>query len=122
MRIFQEEIFGPVLSVARFGSYEDAISIANDTLYGLGVGGGPTATPPTGPGAPSSPGVCGRTSTTTTPAHSAFGGYKVLGHRAREPPDDAGPLPADEKHAGLLHGIRAGILLDGTAGRPWVSK
>ncbi|WP_247040801.1 acetaldehyde dehydrogenase ExaC [Arthrobacter rhizosphaerae] len=38
MRIFQEEIFGPVVSVARFTDYNDAISIANDTLYGLGAG------------------------------------------------------------------------------------
>jgi aldehyde dehydrogenase len=38
MRVFQEEIFGPVVSVARFTDYDDAISIANDTLYGLGAG------------------------------------------------------------------------------------
>jgi aldehyde dehydrogenase len=38
MRIFQEEIFGPVLAVTRFEDYDDAISIANDTLYGLGAG------------------------------------------------------------------------------------
>lgn len=38
MRIFQEEIFGPVLSVARFEDEADALAIANDTLYGLGAG------------------------------------------------------------------------------------
>ncbi|MBN8883327.1 MAG: aldehyde dehydrogenase family protein, partial [Salana multivorans] len=38
MRIFQEEIFGPVLSVTSFSDFDDAISIANDTLYGLGAG------------------------------------------------------------------------------------
>ncbi len=38
MRIFQEEIFGPVLSVTKFKTIEDAIEIANDTLYGLGAG------------------------------------------------------------------------------------
>lgn len=38
MRLFQEEIFGPVLAVTSFTDYEDAISIANDTLYGLGAG------------------------------------------------------------------------------------
>ncbi len=38
MRIFQEEIFGPVVSVAKFSGYDDAIKIANDTLYGLGAG------------------------------------------------------------------------------------
>ena len=38
MRIFQEEIFGPVVAVTSFKDYDDAISIANDTLYGLGAG------------------------------------------------------------------------------------
>ncbi|RKR73857.1 acetaldehyde dehydrogenase ExaC [Frondihabitans australicus] len=38
MRIFQEEIFGPVLSLTSFTDYDDAIKIANDTLYGLGAG------------------------------------------------------------------------------------
>jgi len=38
LRIFQEEIFGPVVAVARFSDYDDAIRIANDTLYGLGAG------------------------------------------------------------------------------------
>ena len=38
MRIFQEEIFGPVVSVTKFDGYDQAMSIANDTLYGLGAG------------------------------------------------------------------------------------
>lgn len=38
MRIFQEEIFGPVSCVTTFSSTEEAIAIANDTLYGLGAG------------------------------------------------------------------------------------
>ncbi|MDN3549268.1 aldehyde dehydrogenase family protein [Mucilaginibacter aquaedulcis] len=38
MRIFQEEIFGPVVSVTTFKTVEEAIAIANDTLYGLGAG------------------------------------------------------------------------------------
>lgn len=38
MRIFQEEIFGPVLAVTTFKDYDEAIEIANDTLYGLGAG------------------------------------------------------------------------------------
>jgi aldehyde dehydrogenase len=38
MRIFQEEIFGPVVSVTTFKDEEEALSIANDTLYGLGAG------------------------------------------------------------------------------------
>jgi aldehyde dehydrogenase len=38
MRIFQEEIFGPVLAVTTFKTTEEAIEIANDTMYGLGAG------------------------------------------------------------------------------------
>jgi len=38
MRIFQEEIFGPVLAVTTFTDEADAVRIANDTLYGLGAG------------------------------------------------------------------------------------
>ena len=38
MRIFQEEIFGPVLAVTTFKTTEEALEIANDTMYGLGAG------------------------------------------------------------------------------------
>jgi aldehyde dehydrogenase len=38
MRVFQEEIFGPVVSVTSFTDVDDALRIANDTLYGLGAG------------------------------------------------------------------------------------
>ncbi|MBS2021313.1 MAG: aldehyde dehydrogenase [Deltaproteobacteria bacterium] len=38
MRVFQEEIFGPVVSVTKFKDFDDAMAIANDTLYGLGAG------------------------------------------------------------------------------------
>jgi len=38
MRVFQEEIFGPVVSITRFDDFDDALKIANDTLYGLGAG------------------------------------------------------------------------------------
>lgn len=38
MRVFQEEIFGPVVSVSTFKTTEEAIEVANDTLYGLGAG------------------------------------------------------------------------------------
>ena len=80
MRIFQEEIFGPVLSVTKFKDLEDAIAIGNDTVYGLGAG------------------VWSRNSNNTYrvgreikagrvwtncyhlyPAHAAFGGYKQSG-------------------------------------------
>ncbi|MFD2679692.1 aldehyde dehydrogenase [Bacillus seohaeanensis] len=80
MRIFQEEIFGPVLSVTTFKTEEEALEIANDTLYGLGAG------------------VWSRNMNTAYrfgreieagrvwtncyhqyPAHAAFGGYKMSG-------------------------------------------
>ena len=38
MRIFREEIFGPVLSVTTFKNDEEALEITNDTMYGLGAG------------------------------------------------------------------------------------
>ena len=80
MRVFQEEIFGPVVSVTTFKDKEDALAIANDTLYGLGAG------------------VWSRDANTcyrfgraiqagrvwtncyhAYPAHAAFGGYKQSG-------------------------------------------
>ena len=80
MRIFQEEIFGPVVSVTTFKDEDEALSIANDTLYGLGAG------------------VWSREANTcyrfgraiqagrvwtncyhAYPAHAAFGGYKQSG-------------------------------------------
>lgn len=80
MRVFQEEIFGPVVSVTTFKDDADALSIANDTLYGLGAG------------------VWSRDANTcyrfgraikagrvwtncyhAYPAHAAFGGYKQSG-------------------------------------------
>ena len=80
MRIFQEEIFGPVLSVTSFDDFDDAISIANDTLYGLGAGvwsrSGDTAY------RAGRAIEAGRVWTNTYhqyPAHAAFGGYKQSG-------------------------------------------
>ncbi len=80
MRIFQEEIFGPVVSVTTFKTMEEALELANDTLYGLGAG------------------VWSRDMNTAYrvgrgikagrvwvncyhlyPAHAAFGGYKQSG-------------------------------------------
>ncbi len=80
MRVFQEEIFGPVVSVTTFKDEDEALEIANDTLYGLGAG------------------VWSRNVNTcyrfgraiqagrvwtncyhAYPAHAAFGGYKQSG-------------------------------------------
>jgi aldehyde dehydrogenase len=80
MRVFQEEIFGPVVSVTKFKDDEEALAIANDTLYGLGAG------------VWSRDGnrayrfgravQAGRVWTNCYhlyPAHAAFGGYKASG-------------------------------------------
>ncbi len=80
MRVFQEEIFGPVVSVTRFKDDEEALALANDTLYGLGAG------------VWSRDGnrayrfgravQAGRVWTNCYhlyPAHAAFGGYKASG-------------------------------------------
>ena len=80
MRIFQEEIFGPVLSVTRFADYADAVGTANDTLYGLGAGvwarNGNLAYRA---GRDIQAGRVWVNQYHTYPAHSAFGGYKSSG-------------------------------------------
>jgi aldehyde dehydrogenase len=80
MRLFQEEIFGPVLAVTTFKTEAEALEIANDTLYGLGAGVWSRDA-----------GICyrmgraikaGRVWTNcyhAYPAHAAFGGYKESG-------------------------------------------
>ncbi len=112
MRIFQEEIFGPVVSVTKFIDYDDAIKTANDTLYGLGAGvwsrNGDTAYRA---GRTIQAGRVWTNCYHAYPAHAAFGGYKQSGHRPREPQDDARPLPADEEPAGELLAERARLLL-----------
>ncbi len=66
MRIFQEEIFGPVVSVATFKDEEDALAQANDTLYGLGAGvWSRDMNTAFRMGRGIQAGVCGRTATTT---------------------------------------------------------
>jgi aldehyde dehydrogenase len=80
MRVFQEEIFGPVVTVTSFTDYDDAISIANDTLYGLGAGvwsrDGNTAYRA---GRDIQAGRVWTNCYHSYPAHAAFGGYKQSG-------------------------------------------
>jgi aldehyde dehydrogenase len=80
MRIFQEEIFGPVLSVTSFGSLDEAVSIANDTLYGLGAGVWTrNANDAYHLGRRIRAGRVWTNCYHVYPAHAAFGGYKGSG-------------------------------------------
>jgi len=80
MRIFQEEIFGPVLAVTTFKDEAEALAIANDTLYGLGAG---VWTRDGSRAFRMGRGIqAGRVWTNcyhAYPAHAAFGGYKQSG-------------------------------------------
>ena len=80
MRIFQEEIFGPVVSVARFSDYDDAMKIANDTLYGLGAGvWSRDVNTAYRAGRDIQAGRVWVNNYHAYPAHAAFGGYKQSG-------------------------------------------
>jgi aldehyde dehydrogenase len=80
MRIFQEEIFGPVLAVTKFKNDEDALSIANDTLYGLGAGVWTRdGTRAYRFGRAVQAGRVWTNCYHLYPAHAAFGGYKQSG-------------------------------------------
>ena len=80
MRIFQEEIFGPVVSVTKFKDEKEALEIANDTLYGLGAGvwtrNGNLAFRM---GKEIQAGRVWTNCYHAYPAHAAFGGYKQSG-------------------------------------------
>lgn len=80
MRVFQEEIFGPVLSVTTFKDFDEAIAVANDTIYGLGAGvwsrNGNTAYRA---GRAIQAGRVWVNQYHAYPAHAAFGGYKQSG-------------------------------------------
>src|SRR5690625_6794779 len=80
MRVFQEEIFGPVVATTTFKDYDDALSIANDTMFGLGAGvwsrNGNVAYRA---GRDIQAGRVWANSTDSYPAHAAFGGYKMSG-------------------------------------------
>ena len=80
MRVFQEEIFGPVLAVTTFKDEAEALEIANDTLYGLGAGvwtrDGSRAFRM---GRAIKAGRVWTNCYHQYPAHAAFGGYKSSG-------------------------------------------
>jgi aldehyde dehydrogenase len=80
MRVFQEEIFGPVVSVTSFRDADDALKIANETLYGLGAG---VWARDMNTAYRMGRGIqAGRVWTNCFhlyPAHAAFGGYKQSG-------------------------------------------
>jgi aldehyde dehydrogenase len=80
MRVFQEEIFGPVVSVTSFDGFDEAMEIANDTLYGLGAG---VWSRNTNIAYRAGRAIqAGRVWTNCYhlyPAHAAFGGYKQSG-------------------------------------------
>jgi aldehyde dehydrogenase len=80
MRVFQEEIFGPVVSVAKFKTADDALAIANDTLYGLGAGvWSRDANTCYRMGRAIKAGRVWTNCYHLYPAHAAFGGYKQSG-------------------------------------------
>src|ERR1700727_2486700 len=80
MRVFQEEIFGPVVSVTTFKTDEEALSIANDTLYGLGAGvWSRDANRCYRFGRAIQAGRVWTNCYHAYPAHAAFGGYKQSG-------------------------------------------
>ncbi|MHB9857024.1 aldehyde dehydrogenase [Streptomyces sp. YIM S03343] len=80
MRIFQEEIFGPVVSVTTYDSVDEALKIANDSLYGLGAGVWTRdANTAYHVGREIKAGRIWTNCYHAYPAHAAFGGYKGSG-------------------------------------------
>ncbi|MBL8846578.1 MAG: aldehyde dehydrogenase family protein [Hyphomicrobium zavarzinii] len=80
MRVFQEEIFGPVVSVTKFKDDDEALAIANDTLYGLGSGVWTrNGTRAYRFGRAIQAGRVWTNCYHLYPAHAAFGGYKQSG-------------------------------------------
>ena len=80
MRVFQEEIFGPVVAVTKFADLDEAIAIANDTLYGLGAGVWTRdANTAYRVGRSVQAGRVWTNCYHLYPAHAAFGGYKQSG-------------------------------------------
>ncbi len=112
MRVFQEEIFGPVVAVTTFKDEADALRIANDTLYGLGRRGldpRRCSRLPDGPRDQGRSGVDQLLPPVSGPRRLRR--LQGLGRRPREPQDDARPLLADQVHAGQLRPEAHGLLL-----------
>jgi len=97
MRIFQEEIFGPVLAVTRLSDYDDAMKIATTRCTGLGAGvwSRDTNTATVRAVTPGRPGAVVN-NYHAYPAPCGLRRLKQSGLVGR-PQDDAGPLPADKK-------------------------
>ena len=80
MKTFQDEIFGPVLAVTTFKDFDDAIKIANNTIYGLGAGvWSRSAHTSYRAGRAIQAGRVWTNCYHIYPAHAAFGGYKKSG-------------------------------------------
>ena len=119
MRIFQEEIFGPVLAVTTFKDEEEALSDRQrHPLWPRRRRLDPRRQPllPLRPRHPGRPGV-GQL-LPRLPGPRGVRRLQAVGRRARDPQDDARPLPADQEHAGQLQRQGARVLLKNSAPPP----
>ena len=106
MRVFQEEIFGPVTSATTFKTVEDAVEIANDTECGRCVD---PRHAPSLPGASRHRGWPGLGELLPRlPRGRALRRLQEVGLRARDPQDDAQQLPSNQEHDHLLRPQQAG--------------
>ena len=111
MTIAQEEIFGPVLSIIPYDSEEEAIEIANDTLYGL-AGGVWCGDPERAERWPASSGPARSTSTAAPSTRGALRRLQAVRHRSRARPLRVRGVPRDQGHA-ALRGFRRPALRPG---------
>ena len=113
MRVFQEEIFGPVLAVTTFRDEAEALEIANDTMYGLGAGvwtrDGSRAFRM---GRAIKAGRVWTNCYHQYPAHAAFGGYKSSGVGRENHRMMLEHYSADQVPAGQLRPEPDGVLLE----------
>ena len=112
MRVFQEEIFGPVVSVTTFDTPEQALEIANDTLYGLGRRRLDARYQYRLPvRARHQGGTRVDQLLSRLPGACRLRRLQEIRHRPRDAQDDARPLSADQERAGELRHQGAGLLL-----------